>query len=139
MKANEFRIGNWVYQNGELTEIVSIDRGSKTLYRINDILINKVTLLSKNTNKTIFEPVQITEERLLKFGFSKEFGERWCERHEQMEEVSKFYKGSFCIYYNTELDKYMDDSLEDYKLKLEYVHQLQNVYFALSDEELVAK
>lgn len=134
MNANEFRIGNWVYQNGELTEIVSIDRGSKTLYRINDILINKVTLLSKNTNKIVFEPVPITEEWLLKFGFERIGDTTYFEKTYSIEG----YDYGFTINFNI---NGCNQNESEYSVGIDmlYVHQLQNRYFSFTGEELVKK
>jgi hypothetical protein len=70
-----------------------------------------------------FEPIPLTEEWLLKFGFEwKNHGlhkDNWVIRQ---------FGGDWTIFLSNE--KY------NFDIKLCYVHQLQNLYFALTGEEL---
>ena len=108
MKATELRIGNLVNENGEV------------------IKIRQETLCDFANGYVVFEPILLTEEWLLKFGFYKP-SHTWCGD----------------IFHLTEWDEHplnwcvaLDKNGAILVLKLKYVHQLQNLYFALTGEEL---
>lgn len=111
MKASELRIGNLVlYEN---------PHGD----RIKTIVDYKVFLYADK-----LEPIPLTEELLLKCGFEK-------HRDSYIDDILPFdiswinqcwtlsYDTEFCTSY------FCHD-------KIEYLHQLQNIYFALTNEEL---
>ena len=106
MEAQDLRIGNLVYHNGEIHET----KGATIVYQ-------------KSTYKC--EPIPLTEEWLLKFGFEKETDDYWgtsnCDECFIYEAKEKCYTG----YINY--------------VKLNYVHQLQNLIFALTGTELEIK
>jgi hypothetical protein len=76
------------------------------------------------------KPIPLTEEWLLKFGFDKTLN--------QYKTVTSINKGNsenipFIVLY---LDnEFQYDDLR-FRTNLKYVHQLQNLYFALTNEEL---
>lgn len=115
MKANELRLLNFVNYRGVDIILYSNYELYKALVNIKDI-----------------EPIPLTEEWLLKFGF---------DRHNNL-----FFSNHDYFSY-IELDAYGCDGLYGYCLsdersiyhKLEHVHQLQNLYFALTGEELTLK
>lgn len=111
--------------------------------RLNNYVLNdeRVVLLSTNydlfkclvyVNRGIgFEPIQLTEEWLLKFGFDfyQNIGAR------------KFMNfGNLIIETNAHKDipVYYTEQRELICI-IKYVHQLQNLYFALTGEELTIK
>ncbi len=106
MKANELKIGNYVYNDAV---VVSIDARS-----IFDIWDDKGL---KNYN-----PIPLTEEWLLKFGFHK---------------TSKDKKDRYRL--DERLIVIRDNFFTDYgsSVQIKYVHQLQNLYFALTGKELI--
>lgn len=115
MRASELRIGNWVYLFGDPVQLTK----EHIIY-----------LLGKDS---LPESVTLTEEWLLKFGFEKlsNFEEQYMEED-----------------YVWQIDVERSPSLilsngifheDNYGVKLEYVHQLQNLYFALTGEELTIK
>jgi len=112
MKKNELRIGNFVYH--PLT--------SRT-YQVNE---NDLLAFAKNlvTNT----PIPLTEEWLLKFGFSREekIGGDGIEFRVYHFDVLTF-NTNHGWWYKVQR---MNDT------PLEYVHQLQNFYFALTGKEL---
>lgn len=114
IKANELRIGNYV--STEVDEFISIDGTNK--YRI--------IIEGDYVSEGYVNPIPLTEEWLLKFGFTKHgFDDPldlyWC--HPNL--IGAINER--CLIY-------------DYsRLKIQYVHQLQNLYFALTGEELVCK
>lgn len=114
MKANELRIGN-------LVTITRSFNTSKKQIKVKEINLHYLNQISKwNTNGYI-NPIQLTDEWLLKFGFVEEF-------------ENKFYKNSIAIeIFENECIVYLSDFVD---LAIRYVHQLQNLYFALTGEEL---
>lgn len=123
MNIQDLRIGNLVLEFGEVTPIVQLDRGGKTFYRINDMQVHKQTFLTGG--KVCFEPIPLTEEWLLKFGFKNI-------------ESNSFYLPRFSDY-DIVLNEnnaflYREDMALNADIK--YVHQLQNLYYALTGEEL---
>ena len=127
MEANELRIGNYVYPFNEDILIIGTDVIAKQIIKVcsDDF---------KDTSK--LKPIPLTEEWLVKFGFykgeSKEHGYLWlkCKMGEMY--VRPSYLGGFYwgFDYNNELDN---------QNNIKHVHQLQNLYFALTNEELTIK
>jgi hypothetical protein len=120
MKATELRIGNWVDQPNEgVAKVTSI---------LNNLQIRTETGYVDKYCKSI----PLTEEWLLKFGFkinrqTKEDNNiwrcNWTEGYFEVEQIIGFFLwDNHC--YGTEI---------------KYVHQLQNLYFALTGEELDIK
>lgn len=119
VKASELRIGNLVnfsvgssYYQGTVQTI-----GSK----IATILCLGKTYAVKYVNIT---PIVLTEELLVKLGFEKN-------------ETGFYYKGRF-TYHNEYGWKILEQWVKNWVgvSELKYVHQLQNLYFALTGEEL---
>lgn len=115
IKATELRIGNWVDQpNKGVTKVTSI---------LNDLQIRTETGYVDKYCRAI----PLTEEWLLKFGFDEIVIEGYP--------VYQSNRG-FAIEY------YKDESvflILDFEVRIKYVHQLQNLYFALYGEELTFK
>ena len=127
MKANELRIGNLVYgivYNDEtdeethvLCKVLILDSVGETDYPI------WVESDSGHEFFDRFEPIPLTEEWLLKFGFEKtKYG------FVKMTEIA-------CLRIWEEDVTYSGTLIEN----IEHVHQLQNLYFALTGEELTLK
>ena len=115
------------------------DKFTKDVFKVLEISKDKIVFDYKTDKIWQAEPIPLTEEILLKFGFKEVEGERWCDTHEEFEECNYYCLGAFKIYYNPETDKFEDDSLYDFNVNLKYVHSLQNIYFALTGEELTFK
>ena len=109
MKANELRIGNWVFdlEEKENTEVIQWTFESDYF--------------------TSLEPIPLTEEWLIKFGFTVLYGEGIAKGwlHKGLIQYC-LTGGSVCYNYNN-------------LTRVESVHQLQNIYFALTNEELTIK
>ena len=106
MKANELRIGNFIYN----------DR--------NEIFkVNWITEIIESRQSTA---IPLTEEWLLKFGFNK-LPDCWDNDIFHLSQWDN-YPLNWCVAMNKNNAVLI--------LKLKYVHQLQNLYFALTGEEL---
>ena len=124
MKANELRIWNLVKYRGENWRISSIfDNGIIQLVRFK---------IYKAANISEIEPISLTEEWLLKFGFKKRKNRHLF--HWENKIVVSEYKDEFenFFYPKTGYDIRFSNEIK-------YVHQLQNLYFALIQEELKIK
>jgi hypothetical protein len=110
MKANELRIGNWVM-------VFPV----KNPQQVCDVMFDSVNTESVfGQHYGEVEPIQLTEEWLLKFGFISN------------PHSNEFY-GKNMIFHNWMKDRgYISWGFT----QIEYVHQLQNLYFALTGEEL---
>ena len=81
----------------------------------------------------MFEPIHLTEEWILRFGFIRE-GE-WLGITFNARIGIRFFDGN-----SAECDIIQDDKFISFKFEhIKYVHQLQNLYYALSGEELTIK
>lgn len=139
MKASELRIGNLIngiyyeYENdGDSEEIehtvvckvVTLDVADMCEYPICVYSDEEIEHFSE------FEPIPLTEEWLLKFGFKKVGANFELD----------FFVLWYSSYQNCFVWRFMNiDSNADRPISLEYVHQLQNLYFALFGEELTLK
>ena len=126
MKLNELRIGNYI----------------KLMLNDEDFAIVQVTLNDLDAidnKKGVYEPLPLTEDWLFKNGFSvKNFDYSipiseckvvWLTLIPQDEECTAY---SVCV---TQTDEYEEDQ-NAFLSDISYVHQLQNLYFALTGKEL---
>lgn len=116
MKASELRIGNLLRNNLNGNILIPCD-----------ILCDGInTDRHEGLNYCFIDPIPLTKEWLLKFGFEKRGVNRtrWVFWKIDLVEDEKG------IYSFDESRIYID---------IKYVHQLQNLYFALTNEELTLK
>ena len=115
MKANELRIGNLIYgYSGRVCAISSI---------------NESFIKIRNDQDTILlcdcKPIPLTEDWLVKLGFeSNPYQDRYENKVIQVE----------CNKLRGYTELWIDGMPH-----IKYVHQLQNLYFALTGEELILK
>lgn len=118
MEIRELRIGNYIEYNGE---IIKLDGSLLCCYIQNEL-------------DYPFNEVPLTEEILLKFGFSSR-GTFWLDLY--LDEKTKFTLGwhpDGRIDFEISINKiYFDIS------HIKHIHQLQNLYFTLTGEELTFK
>jgi hypothetical protein len=124
MKATELRIGNMVELNGEF-----LPAGLGVIESIN-AQENKLELHWGYNCK--FKPIPLTEEWLLKFGWI------WNERTKSFENTDtrmhleyRKLNGSYTMFNYVLKAKIAE--------RIWHVHQLQNLYFALTGTELTIK
>ncbi|MEW7221957.1 hypothetical protein [Elizabethkingia anophelis] len=112
MNPAEIRIGNYVYYAGILCKVEELTIGG---YLQTDGITAPLSA---------FNPVEITEEWILKFGFEHK--------------AIIYIKGMVLRL----VDKCLVGGFEDneygieHEVKINYVHQLQNLFYALTSEEL---
>ena len=127
MKSSELRIGNWVIVHHNDVEI--------------DFITNKEIVGAKGLHLTELKkvkPIPLTEEWLLKFGFIR-------HHYDYANDV---------IYIKNIADNEIDNAEFEWgvypnelgsgiqiknRKSLKYVHEIQNLYFALTGEELTFK
>lgn len=116
MEAKELRIGNYVsiVPHTESDTLQLNEKEFEQLY------------LFKNWDR--INPIKLTEERLIKFGFEK-----------RKDSCFKFGGYEHTISLHKNADKYRVEIVTQSIAYIEYVHQLQNLYFALTGEELELK
>lgn len=117
MKANELRIGNIVLFKAKQDVVSEISNAGHILCEIGGF---------GNLDKGYIEPIPLTEEWLVKFGFKQDM-DGW-----KLKDESYIYDEGF-------LHTDIGDAYRVSIVPIKYVHQLQNLYFALTGEELIVK
>jgi hypothetical protein len=120
MKSNELRIGNLVDLGNRIAKVTEINH------------LACVVVDLEETQDTIedYERVKgiiLTEEWLLKFGFELDIEDDGYSKGKYKVSVSD----EGCIFFI--YDSYYPIEICEFK----YIHQLQNLYFALTGEELI--
>lgn len=126
MTARELKIGNYLHYDGKVTEITGIHPKGNMLF----------TDWPSSNWKEIerFSPILITKKWLVKFGAKKNIADIY--------EISGTVFDLFKVFLNpVEVTIGVDSSDKKVYIQREiehirYVHQLQNLYFALTGEEL---
>lgn len=121
MKANELRLGNLVHAK------LASGKGRTVVHKITGY--NIANLSDGLTSSFVFEPIPLTEEWLLKFGFDPK----------DNRDISGYVKNNLVVEWL--FDRWTGRLYYDFKtsvqiIKLEYVHQLQNLFYALTGQEL---
>ena len=113
MKASELRVGNWYLDNGEYKKVMP--------YLLIDLWYSEEI--------TWVQPIPISQKILEAVGFEKEFDGNYFSLPEEL--CKDGWNKSF-IYYLP----YCDLNIYVSSIKIKYLHQLQNLYFALTHQEL---
>lgn len=115
MKVNELRVGNYV-----------MHPDNKSYFGVSGALIKELQI-SQHLQKDL-KPIPLTEEWLEKFGFEK---------------IKHIHNGIYYLHRLVKISIYPNGMIELRGSvgwnKMQYVHQLQNLYFALTGEELEIK
>ncbi|WP_185285729.1 hypothetical protein [Elizabethkingia meningoseptica] len=116
MEVKELRIGNYLHdRNGNLCKVIGLREDG--IY---------APVIGKATTGLPNKPIELTEEWLLKLGFIKSKFSSNCFK------ITNGYKFHFAG--GEEL--YLDSIRLEH---IKYIHQLQNLHFALTGEELTIK
>jgi hypothetical protein len=115
MKAAELRIGNYINISKEVCKM--------QLVNFADIHYTE--------NFENYEPIPLTEEWLMNFGFVK------LKREYDQSDNDMYIKNDLCIvWYNSENENFMQFFVNNTGINIKHVHQLQNLYYCLCGEEL---
>jgi len=132
MKANELRIGNYIESYGNNHKITEIFFG---LVEFEEYLISTEEGITFEIDE--LKPIPLTEDLLLRFGFEK----RLYKWNDGSESDDLFIQNSYFIGihdgYNTISRLYRNEY--QFLMNIESIHQLQNLYFALTGRELEIK
>jgi hypothetical protein len=122
IQANELRIGNIVNTEHGIGEVASIYRNAPLEFKIGVVI---PPLKRYEYRNPIVAGIELTDELLLAYGF---------ETPEYYEDSVKYKDGVLIDFHMGEY------TLRDNRLiTLKYLHQLQNLYFALTNKELEVK
>jgi hypothetical protein len=110
MKASELIIGNYVNTENGIKRVSTVSVDGWSMHKIS-------------------EPILITEEWLIKFSFKRtnKYDFELIKNDFNFHTSSDFFHGNGFICFN------------EFDIKIKYVHQLQNLYFALTGIELTIK
>jgi len=150
MKATELRIGNKVLNDNVENTVVAIASANLNIVGLETMQGNLI-----NAGIDRIKPIPLTEEWLLEFGCGKkEINDYYKETDDFgilfYHEIN-FNGGWFTLGINSDNEYYLCDSGYDLDDKdsmasfacglpsIKYVHQLQNLFFALTGEELEIK
>ena len=110
MKAHELRIGNWVNNNEE------------------DYQITSATIAQLERGDSTAIPIPLDEQWLGRFGLTKPYNDRYGVKrtfpYKMLDGLIKQRNGVYFFKHGT------------LEVELPYVHTLQNLYYALKNEEL---
>lgn len=128
MEASELRIGNLLFFENEVQEVSSI-------HSDNTIRLRKSKECNchgcYHINNAIIQPIPLTEEWLLNFGLNKPTNEQpYHFKKSMVEFLHNEYQDNLKCFYN---------DVPMFSSPCKYVHQLQNLYFALTGKELTIK
>lgn len=128
MKESELRIGNLIDYHGVTWSVEGIK---------NDVIYTNGAPFSLE----IFQPIPLTSERLIILGFKKlngRHGEYFQHNKAELFRVWYFETG-WSIGRKDEELKDREYNTHWIKFGIQYVHQLQNIFFAITGEELTLK
>lgn len=125
ISAQELRIGN-----------ITQDKINKKKYLITANALRYLIEAESNDLEVLIEPIPLTEEWLLKMGFEKEIDDSSFIRkvYYYINDFEVEFHGNKLVFRveNKHVTNYFAHHTK-------YVHQLQNLYFALTGEELELK
>jgi len=123
MKIEELRIGNWINTEHGFRKVATIEQN-----KIGTIL-KPCTMVLQHFDMSSIKPITLTADLLLKCGFDREERDLFIQ-----------FANNFNLTWNEIDDVGCCLEWKEYNLfqwgKCEYLHQLQNLYFALTGEEL---
>ena len=130
MVASELRIGNLFQLGLEYLPLVSID---------NDRAYANLGCVVRIGDKSVWlgrlDPIPLTEEILLKCGFERSIKENiLLSPYEGSQENESFSKMVFSLKDMSFIVN--SNNYDSHEVKCCYLHQLQNLYFALTGQEL---
>lgn len=131
MEAKELRIGNYIERDGNILEAVRIAKDGI----INYDLVKKSEGMHVNSGNVI--PIQLTNEWLFKLGFKKVREDYFSIDKDKYHTISLAIVNNFYMPFIRSNHHEAGENFSFYGIK--HVHQLQNLYFALTGCELEIK
>lgn len=120
LKASDLRIGNIIY-------FIICDKEDSKLDEYKEITVDITDFEFIRDNNSLFEGIPLTKELLLKYGFIQEENEYFFKNDTLLISIG------VCFYVLSNLGS-GEARIKTRNLK--YLHQLQNLYFALTNKEL---
>ena len=133
MEVKDLRIGNYVNIEGDVVRVKEIYE--KSIHYANGEYESYAT-------EDFIQPIELTEELLLKIGFKKNKYDWWKYFPDRENEISILMTEFYTTIEYANLFHCPEDVTEvNYGSTLEfprriYIHQLQNAYFLLTNQEL---
>lgn len=121
MKVSELRLGNYILHNGEVMPVVQIERRYKTIFRLNDLDVDERII------EDHFRPIPITPEWLERLGW--QVVDQGSGAYYWLEKQCWFH-------IHSSADGTLYANFNNNAIPINSLHQLQNLYFALTGEEL---
>lgn len=129
MKLKELRIGNWVFDDENKPCQISLLTSEKRDAYEGEVPEFQIEYKESENIfvSDVINPIPLTEEWLLKFGFFS---------HENR--PRPVYGNNSFIYFYKQDGIFWSDLMHG-TIEIKYVHQLQNLYHALTGKELIAQ
>ena len=150
LDAATLRLGNNIFHNGKVVRVVSLDWDledeSEPLIKVDTLGMEKNAIGGSwkkfiELNETNFNPIPLTEEWLLKMGLKETFDECSFEISVSINNRHSVINASWEPEISVDIyttNPYKEDG-SWLNTNVKYVHQLQNLYFAITGEELTVK
>jgi len=132
MKANELRIGNLIQY--KIEDLLDVRKVFNEVNVVDSMDISYISDCEKLNSEHTYSPIPINKEWLVNLGFKRiEQDDKGNELCNTLYSIS--HKGNLGT---IDLDLWQWDSwqFDNCSYSIKYVHQLQNLYFALTGEEL---
>lgn len=134
LKCTDLRIGNFLKRNNKIVKVNGLSR-NEVKYTDND----KGEIVY---DIMFFQPIELTEEVLVKIGFEKNKYDWWEYFPDREDEISILMTDNYTTIEYANLFHCPEDVTEvNYNSRLEfprriYIHELQNSYYCLTGQEL---
>jgi hypothetical protein len=126
LKATELRIGNWIKLYGNACQVTSLSNNSIEV----DYASAEHEYTGEGPMIESYEPIPLTPEILQKAGFIS--GRKYVFQSYEMEAYFELDGDVVKLFCQPNDPHYTDDIAKP----IQYVHQLQNLYFAITGVEL---
>lgn len=125
MEAKELRLGNY---------IECFKKYAKGIHTV-DLSTFSNVIYDEEEKNNLFKPIPLTEEWLVKFGFEKVYESSFRVKYDYMRDFRFGYDVNKALKNTPEGVSFRGDNYTNIK----HVHQLQNLYYALTGKELILK
>jgi len=130
MRANELRIGNYLFVPGIDREVIV-----SAMFKSHYVCEDSDGIRFDESLRINYQPISLTEQWLLKLGFEKHPNDIPSYAKIFGNFNGDDFEYAFCVYQDSNGNFYAQ--IIGKKIVLNSVHQLQNLYFALTGEELI--